>query len=186
LDCRRRRRKAEHPESRRARSWWHGDLEVRLGGARENLEVTGNCADPVGRDVGAFVAFNREGAASGDTHTTAFNIGDAGKGNPISECSTVPPPKPRGEARLSVASAFSYIGYIGQGIAVGDLFGLRGREVDVAAAQQWATYWLLASVFSLAGSIGTDTVALPVLCRCVASVAICRTFRFWPRYSRPR
>jgi hypothetical protein len=66
-----------------------------------------------------------------------------------------------GALLLSIASAFSYIGYIGQGIVVGDLIGLRGREADVAAAQQWATYWLLASAFCLAGSIGTVTPALP-------------------------
>ena len=34
-------------------------------------------------------------------------------------------------ALLSIASAFSYFGYVGQGIIVGDLFALRGREADV-------------------------------------------------------
>jgi len=66
-----------------------------------------------------------------------------------------------GAVLLSVASAASYFGYIGQGIVVGDLFGLRGREADVVAAQQWATYWLLASVSCLAGSIVTAAFAFP-------------------------
>jgi hypothetical protein len=66
-----------------------------------------------------------------------------------------------GAVVLSVASAFSYFAYIGQGIIVGDLFGLRGREADVAAAQQWATYWLLSCVFCLAGSTVTGAFALP-------------------------
>lgn len=66
-----------------------------------------------------------------------------------------------GAVLFSVASAASYFGYITQGIVVGDLFGLRGREADVVAAQQWATYWLLASVSCLAASIVTTTFALP-------------------------
>ena len=54
---------------------------------------------------------------------------------------------------LSAASAFSYLGCIGQGIVVGDLLGLRGREADVAIAQRWATYWLVASACCLGGSL---------------------------------
>jgi len=66
-----------------------------------------------------------------------------------------------GAVLFSVASAAGYIEYVGQGIVVGDLFGLRGREADVAAAQKWATCWLLASVSCLAGSIVTAAFALP-------------------------
>jgi hypothetical protein len=62
---------------------------------------------------------------------------------------------------FSIASAFSYLGHIGQGIVVGDLLGLSGREADVAVAQQRATYWLIASLFCLTGSISTAAFALP-------------------------
>jgi hypothetical protein len=62
---------------------------------------------------------------------------------------------------LSIASALSYFGYIGQGIVVGALLGLPGRESDVALAQHQATYWLLASLCCLTGSTLTATLALP-------------------------
>jgi hypothetical protein len=62
---------------------------------------------------------------------------------------------------LSIACAFSYFGYIGQGIAVGALLGLPGREADVAIAQHRGTDWLLASLFCFTGSIVTGAVALP-------------------------
>ena len=62
---------------------------------------------------------------------------------------------------LSVASAFSYFGYIGQGLVVGDLLGLPVREGDVALAQHRAIYWLIASLVCLASSTGAATVALP-------------------------
>jgi hypothetical protein len=62
---------------------------------------------------------------------------------------------------LSVASAFSYFLRIGQGIVVGDLLGLPGREADVALARHRATYWLMASLICLTGSIVTTTLALP-------------------------
>src|SRR6266436_3309178 len=60
---------------------------------------------------------------------------------------------------LSVASAFSY--FIGQGLVVGDLLGLPGREGDVALAQRRATYWLIASLVCLTGSTVATTFALP-------------------------
>lgn len=60
-----------------------------------------------------------------------------------------------------MASAFSYIGHIEQGLIVGDLLGLPGREGGVALAQHRATYWLLACVGCLIGSIITTTFALP-------------------------
>lgn len=63
---------------------------------------------------------------------------------------------------LSAASALSYLGGVGQGIAVGDLLGVQGREADVAVAQRWATYWLVASVCCLAGSSVTAALALPI------------------------
>jgi hypothetical protein len=62
---------------------------------------------------------------------------------------------------LSVASAFSYFGLIGQGLVVGDLLGLPGREGDVALAQRRATYWLIASLVCLTGSTVATTFALP-------------------------
>lgn len=61
---------------------------------------------------------------------------------------------------------------MGQGIVVGDLLGLRGREADVASAQRWATVWLMTSVCclgvsSLAGAFATrnyeDAERLPRL-----------------------
>lgn len=62
---------------------------------------------------------------------------------------------------LSVASAFSYFLHIGQGIVVGDLLGLQGREADVALAQHRYTYWLIACLTCLTGSIVTTALALP-------------------------
>lgn len=63
---------------------------------------------------------------------------------------------------LSIASAFSYLGYVGQGIIVGGLLGLPGRESDVVIAQHWATYWLVASLCCLTGSIVTAALVLPI------------------------
>ena len=62
---------------------------------------------------------------------------------------------------LSMASAFCYFGHIGQEIVVGALLGLPGRDADVAIAQHRATYWLMASLFCLTGSILTGAVAMP-------------------------
>lgn len=53
---------------------------------------------------------------------------------------------------LSAASAFTFLIYIGQGIVVGDLLGLRGREAHVATAQRWAIFWLVVSGSCFAGS----------------------------------
>lgn len=61
-----------------------------------------------------------------------------------------------------VASAFSYLFYMGQGMVVGDLLGLRGREADVAIAQRSAVYWLWASVGCLAGSGIAGALATPI------------------------
>jgi len=63
---------------------------------------------------------------------------------------------------LSAASAFTYMGCIGQGIAVGDLLGVRGHEADVAIAQRWATYWLVASACCLGASSVAAALALPI------------------------
>ena len=76
---------------------------------------------------------------------------------------------------LSIASAFSYFGYVGQGIIVGALLGLPGRESDVAIAQHWATYWLVASLCCLTGSIVRACVA--DLFRRVSFVSVHRTLR---------
>jgi hypothetical protein len=62
---------------------------------------------------------------------------------------------------LSIACAFCYFGYMGQGIAAGALIGLPGRERDVAIAQHRATFWLMASLFCFTASIVTGTVAFP-------------------------
>jgi hypothetical protein len=54
---------------------------------------------------------------------------------------------------LWIASAFSYFLYMAQGIVVGALLGLPGRESDVAFAQNRASQCLLASVCFLTVSI---------------------------------
>ena len=61
-----------------------------------------------------------------------------------------------------MASAFSYFGYVGQEVIGGDLLGLRGREADVALAQQRATYWWITSLFCLTGTTLTVALALPI------------------------
>jgi hypothetical protein len=63
---------------------------------------------------------------------------------------------------LSAASAFTFLNYIGQGIVVGDLLGLRGREADVATAQRWASFWLMASCACFSGSSVTAALTLPI------------------------
>jgi hypothetical protein len=63
---------------------------------------------------------------------------------------------------LSAASAFSYLGHIGQKVVVGDLLGLPGRQGDAALAQLRAIYWLIACLACLTGSIIAMAVALPV------------------------
>jgi hypothetical protein len=63
---------------------------------------------------------------------------------------------------LCAASAFSYFCYMGQGIVVGDLLGLRGREAHVAIAQRRGIYWLVASVCCLAGSGITGALVTPI------------------------
>ena len=63
---------------------------------------------------------------------------------------------------LSAASAFTFLNYIGQGITVGDLLGVRGREADVAIAQRWAIFWLGASCVCFGGSSVTAALVSPI------------------------
>ncbi len=63
---------------------------------------------------------------------------------------------------LSAASAFTFLNYIGQGIAVGDLVGVAGHEADVAIAQRWAIFWLSASCACFVGSSVTAALASPI------------------------
>jgi hypothetical protein len=63
---------------------------------------------------------------------------------------------------LCAASAFSYLSYMGQGIVVGDLLGLRGREADVAIAQRRAICWLAASVCCWGGASVAGALATPI------------------------
>ncbi|HVN09189.1 MAG TPA: phosphoethanolamine transferase domain-containing protein [Patescibacteria group bacterium] len=63
---------------------------------------------------------------------------------------------------LSSASAFSYFLYMGQGIIVGALFGLPGREADVATAQRSATIWLVASACCLGIPTLAGALAIPI------------------------
>ena len=62
---------------------------------------------------------------------------------------------------LLTGSALSSLLSMGQGIVVGELLGLPGRESDVAFAQHWAANLLLGSFCLLAGAIITMTFALP-------------------------
>ena len=56
---------------------------------------------------------------------------------------------------LSGGAAFSYLQWMGYGIAAGDLIGLRGRESDVAYDQHWAMVWLMIAV----GCLGVSTLS---------------------------
>jgi hypothetical protein len=56
---------------------------------------------------------------------------------------------------FSAASALAYLGYMGQGIAAGAVLGLPGREQDVAAYQRDAMHWLVASLLSQVGVVGS-------------------------------
>lgn len=62
---------------------------------------------------------------------------------------------------LSIASALSFLFYVGLGIVVGDLLGLPGRESEVAVAQHWRANWLFGSFCLLAGAVFALTFALP-------------------------
>ncbi len=54
---------------------------------------------------------------------------------------------------LSIAYTFCYFGYMGQGIAIGDMIGLPGREADIALAQHRANYWLMACLLCFTTSM---------------------------------
>lgn len=61
---------------------------------------------------------------------------------------------------LCAGTAFSYLFCMANGIAAGDLIGLRGREGDVITAQRWARFWFTTSVSclgvsGLAGALAT-------------------------------
>ena len=62
---------------------------------------------------------------------------------------------------LSIACAFCYFGYIGQGIAIGDMLGLPGREAAIALAQRRAHYWLMACLLCFTTSIVAGTFVFP-------------------------
>ena len=64
-------------------------------------------------------------------------------------------------ACLSAASAFTYLAYLTQGIIVGALLDLPGREQEVAIAQHRATYWFMASLFCQTGSVVIIALLLP-------------------------
>ena len=52
---------------------------------------------------------------------------------------------------FAALAAFSYYGYVGNGITAGSLIGLPGREGDVATAQHYARWFLAAAVLFQAG-----------------------------------
>ncbi len=53
---------------------------------------------------------------------------------------------------MCVGTAFSYLFCMANGMAAGDMIGLRGREGDVITAQRWARFWFTTSVCCLAVS----------------------------------
>jgi hypothetical protein len=62
---------------------------------------------------------------------------------------------------FSVATVLSYLAYTGQGMAVGALIGLSGREQDIVIAQHRGMCWLVASLVCQMGSAITAAVTLP-------------------------
>jgi hypothetical protein len=70
------------------------------------------------------------------------------------EAAPIPMPGRRGVwvraiagACLSAASALAYLAYMAQGIVVGALIALPGREQDIVTAEQRGTYWFVVSLF---------------------------------------
>jgi hypothetical protein len=70
----------------------------------------------------------------------------------------------------AIAATLCYAGYMAQGMVVGDLIGLPGREPDIAAAQVLAHKWLVYSALWQCGvalnifaafRIGTDLSPFP-------------------------
>ena len=79
---------------------------------------------------------------------------------------------------LSCASAFSYFLRVGQGIVIGDLLGLPGREADVALAQHRYTY-LANCVSDLFDRLDSDDGSCTSVLRgSVTSGAVHRTFYY--------
>jgi len=64
---------------------------------------------------------------------------------------------------LFIVAALAWLSYVGQGIAYGDLFGIRGREADLAALGRGAmrSLWIAASCESLAVGLITWVVSDP-------------------------
>ena len=58
---------------------------------------------------------------------------------------------------LLIASALAWLSYVGQGIAYGNLFGIRGREADLAALGRGAMRSLGVAVSSEALAVGLLT-----------------------------
>jgi hypothetical protein len=55
------------------------------------------------------------------------------------------------------AAGFALIAYMSQGIAIGDVIGVPGRESDIAAMQRYAQSWLI--VFALSEMAASAAVA---------------------------
>jgi hypothetical protein len=85
---------------------------------------------------------------------------------------------------LCAGTAFSYLCSMANGIAVGDLIGVRGREGDVISAQRWARFWFTTSVCCLGASSLAAAVASPIyeeaprLPRFIARTVICGVASF--------
>lgn len=73
---------------------------------------------------------------------------------------------------LSIASAFSCLMYMGQGIAVGALVGLPGREADIAFAQHWGRELASRRCYLFSRVDCCWHVRLAVLRKCIPGVAV--------------
>lgn len=66
-------------------------------------------------------------------------------------------------AMLLIVAALAWVSYVGQGIAYGDLFGVSGREADLAELGRRAlrSLWIAASLEALAVGLITWVVSDP-------------------------
>jgi hypothetical protein len=65
---------------------------------------------------------------------------------------------------------------VGQGIAVGDLLGIRGREADIATIQRSAISWLMTSLCCWGRFQRNRSSGIADLCRCVPAATVLSTF----------
>jgi hypothetical protein len=66
-------------------------------------------------------------------------------------------------ALLLISAALAWVSYVGAGIACGDLFGVKGREADIAELRRSVlrSFWIAVSCESLAVGLITWVVGDP-------------------------